>query len=116
MSYLKEKADPNCVKCLGAGIRNNGYFDYPCNCSNETFHHFPSAAEEVLMLRKEIEQLQQENEGMAEKHAEKDIVIANLIQENDRLKKELSEQQEDSHTYFNLYTKYYRLYHKVDEE
>lgn len=27
--------DPKCQYCLGVGVRHNGYFEYPCSCTND---------------------------------------------------------------------------------
>ena len=29
---MKELSNPHCEECGGTGERNNGYFNYPCNC------------------------------------------------------------------------------------
>ncbi len=47
--------------------------------------------EQIEQQQQEIEGLEEENGAMAEKHAEKDVAINNLLQENKRLSEALNE-------------------------
>lgn len=47
---LKNRANPNCSYCLGQGSRNNGYFNYPCNCAvGNPIFNFASCDEDFLL-------------------------------------------------------------------